>query len=70
MTQRFYNDLEELKKLFEYNPNWFNDWERKFVTDSLQRFKEYGGRAFFNPSQEKKIDIVLDKVRVKAIESF
>jgi len=65
LTRQLYSDLQELKKLFEYNPAWFNEWEKGFVKDSLQRFHEYGYKAFFNQSQEKKIDIILGKVRSK-----
>jgi len=68
MTRRLHYELGELEKLFEFNPAWFNDWEKRFVTDSLQRFKEYGFRAYFNDAQEKKISVLLEKITHKAIK--
>ena len=70
MEKEFYDQLSELRDLFEYNKNWFNDWERGFVTDTISRFKEYGAKAYFSDVQEKKVILVLDKVRSIAVKSF
>ena len=70
MTRQLYDNLEELKKLFEFQPLWLNEWERHFVTDSLQRYKEYKFEAYFNSAQESKVGVILEKIRSKAVNSF
>ena len=70
MTRQLYDNLEELKKFFEFQPLWLNEWERKFVTDSLLRYKEYKFMAYFNQAQESKVSLILEKIRTKALNSI
>lgn len=54
--------LDKLEKQIDRHWKELNDWEKKFIEDLLERYKQYGKDTIISAKQWEKITDITDKV--------
>jgi hypothetical protein len=62
LTESLVTYLEEIKEAVESGEHPMTDWEMSFMTDQINRYKQYGADTRFSPKQWGVIDKIASKV--------